>query len=65
MVNIIQIDSTLINDQTEYSGQDESLISSFEIDTKFDSTSYIEYNIYDLNNNLLFNDYNYSSYTQN
>ena len=63
MVNIIQIDSTLINDQTEYSGQDESLISSFEIDTKFDSTSYIEYNIYDLNNNLLFNDYNYSSYT--
>ena len=34
MVNIIQIDSTLVNDQTEYNSQDESLISTFEIDAR-------------------------------
>ena len=45
MVNIEQIASTLINNQIEYNSQDENLISSFEIDTKLDSTSYIEYSI--------------------
>ena len=63
MVNIEQIASTLINNQIEYNSQDENLISSFEINTKLDSTSYIEYSIYDLNNNLLSLNYNYNSYT--
>ena len=62
MVNITQISPTLITNQTEYNQQDETLISSFDIDTKLDSSSYIEYNVYDLNNNLLFNTYNYNSF---
>ena len=41
MVNISQITPTLINNQIEYNSQDESLITTFEIDTKLDSTSYI------------------------
>ena len=62
MVNIDQISSNIINNQIEYNSQDETLISSFEIDTKLDSTSYIEYSIYDLNNNLLNLNSNYNSY---
>jgi hypothetical protein len=62
MVNITQISSTDISTQIEYNPQDEALISSFEVDTKLDSTSRIEYNIYDLNSNLLYNTYNYTSY---
>ena len=63
MVNISQITPTLIDNQVEYNSQDENLISSFEIDTKLDSTGYIEYSIYDLNNNLLNINSNYNSYT--
>ena len=63
MVNISQITPTLINNQIEYNSQDESLITTFEIDTKLDSTSYIEYSIYDLNNTLLNLNSNYNSYT--
>jgi len=63
MVNIEQIAPALINDQIEYNSQDETLISSFDVNTKLDSTDYIEYSIYDLNNNLLSIDYKYSSYT--
>ena len=62
MVNISQINPTLITSQTEYTSKDETLISSFDIDTKLDTSSYIEYNVYDLNNNLLYNTYNYNSY---
>ena len=62
MVNISQITPTLIDNQVEYNSQDENLISSFEIDTKLDSTGYIEYSIYDLNNNLLNINSNYNSY---
>ena len=61
--NVEEISSTLINNQLEYNPQDENLISSFDIDTILDSSSYIEYNIYDLNNNLLQIAYNYNSYT--
>ena len=62
MVNVTQISSTDISTQIEYNAQDEALISSFEVDTKLDPTSRIEYNIYDLNSNLLYNTYNYTSY---
>ena len=60
MVNVTQIFSTDISTQIEYNAQDEALISSFEVDTKLDSTSRIEYNIYDLNSNLLYNTYIYT-----
>ena len=63
MVNIEEISSNIINNQIEYKPQDETLMSSFEVDTKLDSTGYIEYSIYDLNNNLLNLDPNYNSYT--
>ena len=63
MVNISPIIPTLIDNQIEYNSQDENLISSFEINTKLDSTGYIEYSIYDLNNNLLNINSNYNSYT--
>ena len=63
MVDINQISPTLITSQIEYAPSDRSLISSFGIDSILDTSSYIEYNIYDLNNNLLSNTYNYNSYT--
>ena len=63
MVNIEVILPNIINNQIEYKPQDETLISSFEVNTKLDSTGYIEYSIYDLNNNLLNLDPNYNSYT--
>ena len=62
MVNITQIDPTLITSQIEYTPQDEALLSSNNIDTQLNSSSYIEYNIYDLNNTLISNTYNYNSY---
>mgnify|MGYP003676556564 FL=1 len=63
MVNIEEISSNIINNQIEYKPQDETLMSSFEVDTKLDPTGYIEYSIYDLDNNLLNLDTNYNSYT--
>ena len=63
MVNITQISPTLITPNINISSQDENLISSFDIDTTLLSSSYIEYNVYDLNNNLLYNTYNYNSYS--
>ena len=60
---ITSISSAQITNQTNYSPQDESLISVFSVDTTLDTTSYIEYNIYDINNKLLFNTYTYTSYT--
>ena len=52
MVNIEEILPNIINNQIEYKPQDENLISSFEVDTKLDPTGYIEYSIYDLDNNF-------------
>ena len=63
MANINKISPTLIASQADYSPQDENLILSFEVNTKLDPTSYIEYSIYNLSNDLLFNTYTYSSYT--
>ena len=62
-VRIEEISSTIINDQLEYNDLDQGTISSFDINTKLDSSGYIEYSIYDLNNNLLQITYNYNSYT--
>ncbi len=63
MANITKISPTLISNQLNYSSQDENLIISFEVNTTLGPTSYIEYSIYDLSDNLLFNTYTYSSYT--
>ena len=63
MVNIEEISPNVISNQIEYNTQDRTLMSSFEVDTKLDSTGYIEYSIYDLNNNLLNIEDNYTSYT--
>jgi hypothetical protein len=46
-----------------YEVQDTSLISTVEIDTSLTSGSYIELFIYDLNQNILTSDYNFSQYT--
>ena len=63
MANITKISPTLISNQLDYSLQDENLILSFEVNTTLSPTSYIEYSIYNLSNDLLFNTYTYSSYT--
>ena len=59
---IIQIDNQDLTTQI-YSGQDVNLISSFDIDTTLTSGSYIEYFTYDLNQNLLSTDYNFTQYS--
>ena len=53
VINIIPINPTTFEFQ-EYSVEDTSLINSNVIDTTFDpSTDYIEYFIYNINNELL------------
>jgi len=59
---ITQIDAQDFIFQT-YEGNDISLISSTEIDTTLTSGSYIELFVYDLNQNILISDYNFSQYT--
>jgi hypothetical protein len=59
---IIQINSQNFTSQ-EYEGQDLNLISVFEVNTNFSQNSYIEYFTYDINQNLLTSDYNFSRYT--
>ena len=60
---ITQIDVSEILPHNNYTPQDESLITSFNVDTLLSTSSYIEVNVYDLNNTLLYNDYNYTSYS--
>lgn len=60
-VNIIQINSETLTPQT-YNVQEADLISSFEINTSFNTSSYIEYFVYDLDQFLLSSQYNYSKY---
>ena len=64
IVNIQPVNPITFEYQT-YSPQDESLISSFEVTNNFNvSSSYIEYFIYDLNNNILYsNEIGYSGYS--
>ena len=59
---ITQIDAQDFIFQT-YEGNDISLVSSTEIDTTLTSGSYIELFVYDLNQNILISDYNFSQYT--
>jgi hypothetical protein len=63
VINIIPINPTTFEYQ-EYSLEDTSLINSNVIDTKFDpSTDYIEYFIYNLNNELLYvNNLSFNNY---
>lgn len=59
---IVQIDTQDFSSQT-YGGQDTNLISTFEVNTSLSSSSYIEYFVYDTNQNLFSTDYNFSQYT--
>ena len=59
---IIQIDTQNLNTQL-YNSQETNLISTFDINTSLSSSSYIEYFTYDLNQNLLTTNYNYTQYT--
>ena len=59
---ITQIDAQSFLFQS-YGVQDTSLISTAEIDTSLSTGSYIELFIYDLNQNILTSDYNFSQYT--
>ena len=59
---IVQIDTQNFTSQT-YGGQDTNLISSFEVNTSLSSSSYIEYFVYDNNQNILSTDYNFIQYT--
>ena len=59
---ITQIDPQNLTSQT-YGGQDTGLISSFEVNTSLSSSSYIEYFVYDNNQNLLSEDYSFTEYT--
>lgn len=58
---IVQIDTQNLTSQI-YEEQDVSLITSLEVNTSLSSSSYIEYFIYDNNQNLLSSDYNFLEY---
>jgi hypothetical protein len=59
---VIQIDSQQFVSQN-YMSQDIVLITSFDVNTFLSSSSYIEFFIYDNNQNILSSDYNFSQYT--
>ena len=61
MANIIRIDPVTFELQT-YDAQDENLISKLQLDTGLKAQDFIEFYIYDLNNNILFSDLNYTDY---
>ena len=62
MAEIVKIDPNNFQLQL-YESQDETLISSFDIDTFLTQSGYIEFYIYDLNNNILTQNLNYSFYS--
>ena len=62
MADITKIDPNNFELQF-YDSQDTSLISSFEVDSVLTGSSYIEFFVYDLNNNLLSENQNYIQYT--
>jgi hypothetical protein len=64
LINISQIDPVTFEYQ-DYSTDDSSLITSFDISSTFNSsTDYLEYFIYDLDGNILFqNVFGYPNYT--
>jgi hypothetical protein len=59
---IIQIDPQDLTTQI-YESQDTNLIPSFDINTTLTEESYIEFFIYDLNNNLISSQNNFTSYS--
>ena len=59
---ITQIDTQNFTTQT-YGGQDTNLLSTFDVNTSLSTGSYIEYFIYDNNQNLLSSNYNFTQYT--
>ena len=62
MADITKIDPNNFELQF-YDSQDKSLMSSFEVDSVLTGSSYIEFFVYDLNNNLLSENQNYIQYT--
>ena len=62
MAEVTQITPTEITTQV-YNPQDVGLVPSFEVNTNLTENSYIEYNVYDLNNNILYTDYSFNSYS--
>jgi len=62
MAEVVRINPTSLELQS-YEGQDLSLINQFEINTALTSSSYIEFFIYDLNQNILVSNTNYNNYT--
>lgn len=63
IVNIQNLDPTTLELQT-YSTDDQSLISSFDLENSFTSSvDYIEYSVYDINQNLLLYVDNFTNYS--
>jgi hypothetical protein len=63
IVNIQNLDPTTLELQT-YSTDDQNLISSFDLENSFTSSvDYIEYSIYDINQNLLLYVNNFTNYS--
>ena len=58
---IIQINAQNLESQA-YNSQDTNLIPTFDVNTSLTSGSYIEYFIYDLNQNLFYTEYNFTQY---
>tara|TARA_B100000963_G_scaffold341469_1_gene341187 strand:+ start:3041 stop:6589 length:3549 start_codon:yes stop_codon:yes gene_type:complete len=61
MANITRIDPTTFELQT-YESQDNNLISKVEIETSLKLNDFIEFYIYDLNQNILYSNPNYTRY---
>jgi hypothetical protein len=62
MAEVLQISSDQFQLQS-YGNKDSNLISIFDVDTFLNQSGYIEFFIYDLNNNLLSENYNFSNYS--
>ena len=59
---IILLNANDFTSQT-YGEQDVNLISTFDVNTSFTTSSYVEFFIYDNNQNILSTTYNFSQYT--
>ena len=62
MAEVLQISSDQFQLQS-YGNKDSNLISIFDINTFLNQSGYIEFFIYDLNNNLLSENYNFLNYS--
>ena len=62
MAEVLQISSDQFQLQS-YGNKDSNLISIFDVDTFLNQSGYIEFFIYDLNNNLLSENYNFLNYS--